>query len=156
MKPLRTVIACACAALALIGCGSSSEGESSPSPASTPASASAQERAAGQVCSAREDIQAQVQTLTSLSAGSATKGDVTSALNAIRTDLQKIKAAQPDLAPERKQQVQDATAAFEAQLKDIVGQTVAGLATGDAQAQADKAAASLKTAVEESLQPIDC
>ena len=155
MKPLSTLIVCACTALALIGCGSSSDEGSSATQAPTQAPASAQDRAASQVCSARDDIQTHVQTLTSLSAG-ATKADLTSALSAIETDLQKMKAAQPDLAPERKQQVQDAVTAFGTQLKDIVQQAVAGLSKSDAQTQAKKAAASLNSAVKESLQPIDC
>lgn len=142
--------------MALIGCGSSSDKGSSASPASTKAPTSAQDQAATQVCGARDGIQTQVQTLTSLSAGSATKADVTSALSAITTDLQKMKDAQPDLAPKRKQQVQDATTAFGTQLKDIVRQTVAGLSKTDAQTQAKNAAASLKSAVQESLQPIQC
>ena len=108
------------------------------------------------MCAARADIQTQVDTLTTLSAGSATKADVTSALDAITADLQKIKDAQADLTPERKQQVQDAVTAFETQLKDIVRQAVAGLATTDAETAAADAAASLKSAVTESLQPIDC
>jgi hypothetical protein len=41
-------------------------------------------------------------------------------------------------------------------LEAIVRQTVAGLATTDAKTQAEQAAASLKSAVTESLQPIDC
>ena len=156
MKPLITLIVCACAALALIGCGSSSDEGSSGTPAPTQAAPSAQDRAASQVCSARGDIETQVQTLSSLTAGSATKADVTSALSAIQSDLQKMKDAQPDLAPERKQQVQDAATAFGTQLKDIVRQTVAGLSKTDAKTQATNAAASLESAVKESLQPIDC
>ena len=156
MKPLITLSVCACAALGLIGCGSSSDEGSSATPAPTQAAASAQDRAASQVCSARGDIQTQVQSLTSLSAGSATKADVTSALGAIQTDLQKMKDAQPDLAPERKQQVEDAATAFGTQLKDILKQTVAGLSKNDAQTQAKNAAASLESAVKESLQPIAC
>jgi hypothetical protein len=108
------------------------------------------------VCSARGDIQTQVKTLTSLSAGNATRGDVTSALTAIQSDLQKIKDAQPNLAPERKQQVKDAAAAFGTQLRDILKQTVSGLAKTDAQTQAKNAAASLESAVKQSLEPIDC
>ena len=81
---------------------------------------------------------------------------MTSALSAIQSDLQKMKDAQPDLAPERKQQVQDAATAFGTQLKDIVRQTVAGLSKTDAKTQATNAAASLESAVKESLQPIDC
>lgn len=161
MKPLTTLIVCGFAALALIGCGSSSDNGSSSTPAATTAAptqapASAQDRAASQVCSARGDIQTQVQTLTSLSAGTATKADVTSALSAIQADLQKMKDAQPDLAPDRKQQVQDAATAFGTQLKDIIKQTIAGLSKNDAKTQATNAAASLKSAVTESLQPIKC
>ena len=163
MKRFTTITVSACLTLALFGCGSSSDGESTPAaaptkaPASaTEAAASAQDQAARQVCTARADIQTQVDTLTTLSAGSATKADVTSTLDAITTDLQKIKDAQTDLSPERKQQVQDATTAFGTQLKDIVRETVAGLATTDAKTQAENAAASLKSAVTESLQPIDC
>jgi hypothetical protein len=156
MKPLSTMLACGCAALALIGCGSSSDKASSATPASTQALASGQAQAASQVCSARDGIQTQVQTLSSLSAGSATKAGVTSALTAISGDLQKMKDAQPKLAPGRKQQVQDAATAFGTQLKDIVRQTAAGLSKTDAQTQATKAATSLKSAVKKSLQPIQC
>ena len=88
--------------------------------------------------------------------GARQKPTVTSALAAITTDLQTIKDAQADLTPERKQQVQDATTAFGTQLKDIVRQTIAGLATTDPKTQASDAAASLKSAVTASLQPIDC
>ena len=81
---------------------------------------------------------------------------MTSALTAITSDLQKIKDAQADLTPERKQQVQDAVTAFGTQLQTIVREAVAGVATSDAETQRQDAAASLKTAVTESLQPIDC
>ena len=108
------------------------------------------------MCAARADIQAQVETLTSLTAENASNTSVTAALSAITNDLRKIKDAQADLTPERKQQVQDAVTSFGTQLQDIAKQAVAGLASGDAETQAKDAAASLKTAVTESLQPIDC
>ena len=108
------------------------------------------------MCDARDGIQRQVQTLSSLSAGSATKADVTSALSTIKADLQKMKAAQPDLAPDRKQQAQDSTTAFGTKLRDIVRQALAGLSKSDAQTQATNAAASLKSGVKGSLQPIEC
>ena len=108
------------------------------------------------MCAARADIQAQVETLTTLSAGSATKADVTSAFAAITKSLQTMKDSQADLAPARQQQVQDAAAAFGTQLQDIVKQAVAGLSKTDAKTQATNAATSLKSAVAESLQPIDC
>lgn len=46
---------------------------------------SAEDQAARQVCGARDDIETQVRTLTSLSAGGAPKAEVTSALSAITT-----------------------------------------------------------------------
>ena len=156
MKSLTPLIVCVCVALGLTGCGSSSEEGSPAAEAPTQAPTSAQDRAVSQVCSARADIQTQVQTLTSLTADTATAATVTSALTAIQADLQKMTAAQPDLAPERKQQVQDATTAFSTELKEIVRQAVAGLAKSDARTQATNAAESLKSAVKASLEPIDC
>jgi hypothetical protein len=156
MKPFTILIVCGCAALTLIGCGSSSTKGSSASTASSQTPASAQKAAAGQVCAARDSIQSQVQTLTSLSAGDATKANVTSSLTAVKTDLRKMKDAEPDLAPARKQQVPDAVTAFGTQLNAILGQTVAGLSKNDAQTQAKNAAASLTSAVKKSLQPISC
>jgi hypothetical protein len=155
-KSLTSLIACVCVALALTACGSSSDDGSPATGTPTDTPAPAQDQAATQVCSARDDIQKQVQTLTSLNADTATKANVTSALTAIQADLQKIVAAQPDLTSERKQQVQDATTAFAGELKDIVRQAIAGLATTDAQTQATKAAESLESAVKTSLEPIDC
>ena len=156
MKPFITQMVCACVALTLCACGSSSDEPSTPSPAATQAPASPQDEASNTVCAARADIQAQVKTLASLTAENASNTSVTAALSAITNDLRKIKDAQADLTPERKQQVQDAVTSFGTQLQDIAKQAVAGLASGDAETQAKDAAASLKTAVSESLQPIDC
>jgi hypothetical protein len=73
------------------------------------------------------------------------RGTRASALTAIQSDLQKIKDAQPNLAPERKQQMKDAAAAFATQLRDILKQTVSGLTKTDAQTRAKNAAASLES-----------
>ena len=129
MKRFTTVVVGACLFLdsALFGCGSSSDDSPRRPGHPTQRSTSSSEhrrrrrtRPASQVCDARADIQTQVETLTTLSTGNATKADVTSALAAITADVQKIKDAQAELTPERKQQVQDAVTAFETQLKDIV------------------------------------
>ena len=95
-------------------------------------------------------------TLSTVGSGDATRNAVTSALTTIGADLEKIKAAQANLTPERKQQVQDAVTAFGTQLQAIARQAVADRSKDDAKTQATDAAASLKTAVNESLQPIDC
>jgi hypothetical protein len=161
-KAFVILIVCGCAVLSLTGCGSSSGKGSSVSTtstadtASTTSTASTASTASSQVCSARDGIEAEVQTLTSLSAGSATKANVTSSLNAVKADLQKMKDAQPDLAPARKQQVENAVTDFGTQLNQIIRQTIAGLSKTDAQTQAKDAAASLGAAVEKSLQPISC
>ncbi len=162
MKPLLTLIATACAAVALIACGSSSDGGSTsstpttsptPSTTATQAPSSAQDQAASTVCAARADIQTQVD---NLSSGTPSRVAITTGLAAIQSDLQKIKSAQGDLAPDRKQQVQDASTAFEAQLKTLAGQIVSGLTKSDAKTQVADAVASLKSAVSEALQPIQC
>jgi hypothetical protein len=97
-----------------------------------------------------------VDKLSKLDAATASRSDVTSALEAIESDLQRIRDARADLAPERRQQVQEATAAFEAQLKDILRDAIAGLVTTDVKTLATEAADSLRSAVRESLAPIDC
>jgi hypothetical protein len=161
-KRLVTAIVCGCATLVLTSCGSSSDKASTTSTASTASTgstastANTASEASSQVCSARDDIESQAQTLSSLSSGTATKANVTSTLNAVKSDLQKMKDAQPGLAPDRKQEVQAAVTAFGTQLSDIVRQTVAGLSKSDAQSQAKNAGASLTSAVKESLQPISC
>lgn len=129
---------------------------SSSSPASTQIPVSAQNRAASQVCSARHDIQTQVQTLTSLSTGSATKADVTSALSAIETDLQIDEGG-----PARSRSGAQAAGAGRG---DGIRHAAEGppradgcrASKTDAQTQAKNAAASLESAVKESLQPIQC
>ena len=160
MKPFTPRIVCACAALALFGCGSSSDEKptatEAPTQAATKAATSPQDQAASDVCAARADIQTQVETLSTIGTGDVTRNDVTSALDAIATNLEKMKAAQANLTPERKQQVQDAVTAFGTQLQAVVRQAVADRSKDDAKAQATDAAASLKTAVTESLQPIEC
>ncbi len=156
MKPFTLWILGACVALALFGCGSSSDDQPAATEAPTQAATSPQDQAASDVCAARADIETQVDTLATVGTGDATRNDVTSALTAIGANLQKIKTAQADLTPERKQQVQDAVTAFETQLQAVVRQAAADRSKDDAKAQAADAAASLKTAVTESLQPIDC
>ncbi len=156
MKPFTPRIVCACVALALFGCGSSSDDQPAATEAPTQAATSPQDQAASDVCAARADIQTQVDTLSTVGTGDATRNDVTSALTAIGADLEKMKAAQANLTPERKQQVQDSVTAFGTELQAVARQAVADRSKDDAKAQATDAAASLKSAVTESLQPIDC
>ena len=141
MKPLiaLTVVGLWCVALALSACGESET-----------------DKAQSDVCDARSDISAQIDSLKSLTIGSSTTSDVTAALTAIRNDLQKIVDAQPNLDSDRKEQVQNATEAFGTQLQQIARDTVAGLSTGDAKTQVQSALTSLGTAYEQALKPISC
>ena len=140
MKPLTlTLIVVSCGAFALSACGESKE-----------------DKAKKQVCSARSDITKQIDSLKTLTISTSTPDDVKSALNTIKDDVSKMKDAQPDLAPDRKQQVQTATKTFESQLQQIVPSTVNGLSVTNAKTQIQSAVTSLEAAYKQALEPINC
>ena len=140
MKPLTlALIVVSCGAFALSACGESKE-----------------DKAKKQVCSARSDISKQIDSLKTLTISTSTPDDVKSALNTIKGDLSKIKDAQPDLAPDRKQQVQTATKTFESQLQQIVPSTVEGLSVTNAKTQIQSAVTSLEAAYKQALETINC
>ena len=140
MKPLTlALIVVSCGVFALSACGESKE-----------------DKAKKQVCSARSDITKQIDSLKTLTISSSTPDDVKSALNSIKGDLSKIKDAQPDLAPDRKQQVQTATKTFESQLQQIVPSTVNGLSVTNAKTHIQSAVTSLEAAYKQALEPINC
>jgi len=133
-------------AIALAGCGESS-----------------QEKARSEVCSARSAISAEVNKLQSLTLSSSTVDEVKSGLEKIGDELTKIKDAQSDLAPERKEQVEKATSEFGDEVATLAVQVAADLAGGTGEAALDAAKPKLKSAVEtlasdyrKSLGPISC
>ena len=85
--------------LLLAGCGESSE-----------------EKAKAQVCTAKSDISKQVKMLSELTISTSLLTQAKDGLEAIASDLTKIKDAQPNLAPARKEQISSATHTFEAQV----------------------------------------
>ena len=85
--------------LLLAGCGESSE-----------------EKAKAQVCTAKSDISKQVKMLSELTISTSLLTQAKDGLEAIAADLTKIKDAQPNLAPARKEQISSATHTFEAQV----------------------------------------
>ena len=140
MRPLTlALIVVSCGAFGLSACGESKE-----------------DKAKKQVCSARSDISKQIDSLKTLTISSSTPDDVKSALNTIKGDLSKIKDAQPDLAPDRKQQVQTATQTFGSQLQQIVTSAVRGLSVTNAKTQIQSAVTSLGAAYKQALEPIKC
>ncbi len=126
-------------ALTLTGCGES-----------------AQEKAKAQVCDARADIAKQVAALTGLTISVTSVTEVKTGIEAIAADLKKIEAAQANLAPARKQQVQSATHTFETRLTTIVSGLASKLSLVDAEAQLKSAVSQLAASYKDALAPINC
>lgn len=125
--------------LAVAGCGQSDE-----------------DKAKADVCDARDDIQANVKELQSLTLGSVTADKVRSSLNAIKDDLQKIVDAQGDLSDSQKKQVQKANEAFKSKVKALAGDVGRSVSIEDAAKQLESDFAELATTYEQSFAPIDC
>src|SRR5262245_66129916 len=73
---------------------------------------SKQEKAIAQVCSARGEIKKQITKLEGLTISSNTVNEAKPSFEAIGTQLTKIRDAQPDLEPKRKEQIEPATKTF--------------------------------------------
>lgn len=117
---------------------------------------SKQDKAKKQVCSARSDIQKQVNSLKSLTPATVTANGVKDSLNSIKNDLTKMKDAQPDLNDQRKQQVQTANQEFASQFNSITSNLGSNLSISGAAAQLQTAGQQLSAAYTKSLAPIDC
>jgi Tfp pilus assembly protein PilP len=102
MKTITYLLLALLAALALGACGESK-----------------QDKAKSTVCDARANISKEVDQLKGLTASTVTIDGVQKSLKAITSDLSKIKDAQGDLSGDRRQQVQDATKTFTAQVQRI-------------------------------------
>ena len=115
-----------------------------------------EEKAKADVCDARDDIQANVKELESLTLGTVTADKVRSSLNAIKGDLEKIVDAQGDLSDNQKQQVQKANEAFKSKVKALAGDIGRSVSIEDAAKQLESDFAELATTYQQSLAPIDC
>jgi hypothetical protein len=130
----------AAAALALAACGGESKSD----------------KAQKQVCSARADIQKQVNTLTGLTPTTATVDGVKNSLGAIGDDLKTIAGAQGDLNDERKKQVQAANDQFSSEFTSIVASVGTGISISDAGTKLKAAAQELSAAYQKSFAKVDC
>jgi hypothetical protein len=115
-----------------------------------------QEKAQTKVCDARADIQSQIDTLKGLPVSPDSVDKATASLQAMRGSLNEIADAQPDLDPDRKQEVEAAVKTFGDQVRTAAAAAVSSGATGDAAASVRTAANQLATSFRESFQPIDC
>ena len=109
-----------------------------------------------QVCSAKADINKQIETLGSMTLSSATTDDIKNAVTAIQDDLTTISKAQSHLSGDQKSQVQSANQAFKSQLSSISSNLFSSLSLSDAQKQLQSAATDLANAYKQSLNSIKC
>ena len=117
---------------------------------------SKEDKAMSSVCSARADINKQINTLKGLNAGNFTIDKVQQSISAISSDLSKIADAQGDLKGSRKTQVQKANQQFKSQMTNILKTVGRSLAASDAATQAKQALTQLETAYKQTFTPIDC
>jgi uncharacterized protein HemX len=115
-----------------------------------------EEKAKADVCDARDDIQANVKELQSLTLGTATTDKVRSSLNAIKDDLAKIADSQGELSGAQKQEVQKANDAFKSKVKAVGKDLGQSVSIEDAAKQLKSDFAELATTYEQSFAPIDC
>jgi hypothetical protein len=142
MRAIVPLLVLALAAVAA-GCGGSGK--------------SADQQAQDQVCSARADIQTQLDALKGLTVSPASVPTLTASLNAIKGDLQSIAKAEGQLSGQRKQAAKEAAQAFGSQLGTIAGNLVSGIASGStAQSQLDAAAQQLATGFKQAFAPVAC
>ena len=121
-----------------------------------PSKAAKQQQAQATVCSARTDIEAQVTTLKGLTPNLASVPQIKTSVSAIIADLGKIKDAEPNLRPDAKQQVEDATQAFTDKAKAVGTAAVSGGLSGDIAGQLKPAIKQLETTYKEVFTPIAC
>ncbi len=124
---------------------------------------SAEEKANKQVCSARSGINEQITKLQELTISTNTLTEAKDGFEAISKDLTKIKEAQPDLSPARKEQIASATQTFEAQLASIATGLATSLSSGsltsalaNAEPRLKAALSQLATDYKNALAPISC
>jgi Tfp pilus assembly protein PilP len=117
---------------------------------------SSQEKAKAQVCEARADISKQITTLSGLTLSTSAATQAKTSLEAIADDLKKIKGAQANLDPARKEQVEAATKTFETQLSSIVSSFTSSLSLTHLETQVKSAVTQLTTSYKQTLSPISC
>jgi hypothetical protein len=133
------ILASLLSVLVLAGCGESS-----------------QEKAKAQVCGAQSDISKQVKMLSELTISTSILTQAKDGLEAIGSDLTKIKDAQPNLEPARKQQIEAATHTFETQVTSILTGFVTNPSLSNAEKQLKSSLTQYAKSFEKVLVPINC
>jgi hypothetical protein len=139
VRKTSAIIASLLGVLALAGCGESSA-----------------EKAKAQVCTARSDISKQVKTLSELAISTELLTQAKDGLEAIGSDLTKIKDAQPNLEPARKQQIETATHTFETEVTSIITGFVSNPSLSNVEKQLKSSLNQYAKSFEKVLAPISC
>lgn len=139
MRKASAIAALLLGVLVLVGCGESS-----------------QEKAKAQVCAARSDISKQVQMLSELTLSTNILTQAKTGLEAIASDVTKIKDAQPNLEPARKQQIATATTTFANQVASIITGLVSNPSISNAEKQLKSSLSQYAKSFQQALAPIDC
>ena len=117
---------------------------------------SAADKAKSQVCSARADINKQIDYLKGLTLTTATTTGIKNSLSAVGDDLTKIKDAQPQLNAARKQQVQSANQAFRIELDSVVTNIGSNLSISNAEAKLKTGVQQLAQSYQQTFAAINC
>jgi phosphoglycerate-specific signal transduction histidine kinase len=140
MRAFRLLLALALGAALIAGCGGQSKAD----------------KAQDQVCSARDDIAKQVDTLKGLSITTATTDQVSKSLQAIQDDLSKISNAMGDLADDKRKDVQAANDQFKSSVQDITSNLGKNLSLSNAATQFKQALQQLASSYKSTFGQLDC
>lgn len=135
----------ALAAVPLSGCGESQQEK-------------AQKAALNTVCTARNDIKNRLATLKTLTPSIAALPQLKTEGEAIFEDLKRIQQAQPDLAPARKQKVEQATQTFQHEVSTVLSSmsSLTSSSLSSAGPQLESALNRLQASYSQALSPIEC
>ena len=114
------------------------------------------DKASDQVCSARDDIAKQVDTLKGLTLATATTSQVSESLQAIKADLSTIAKARGDLSDEKRKAVESANAEFSAAVKQIASSAAKSVSLQESANQFKQALAQLGTSYRNTFGKLDC
>jgi hypothetical protein len=117
---------------------------------------SAADKAKANVCSARDDIGKQVQTLQGLTLSTATTSKITDSLKAIQADLDKISQNSGKLADQFKSDVKTANEQFTSSVKETAGNLGKTVSVADAKTQLQDAFNQLATSYKSSFGQLKC
>ncbi len=139
MKRLIPILALALSAILIAACGGDSE-----------------EEALEKVCNAADDIEQQVQNLSSLTLATVTTDEVESSLNAIGEDLDQISDSLGDLREEESDKVEEAVQSLESTVDETAEEVGQSQSLQEAGQNIEQAFTDLGAAAQQLFEPIDC